>query len=136
VAIIQYIGGLLALAMAALLALVAFGGASRYSDDINRYGDLSRTGITTIATLFGVMAAIVAIVGIIAIWLGRKVQVGRNWARIILIVLNVLSLAGTAYNVFTTRTVDVTISGVILPALCLILLNTRAARSWCHYRTY
>src|SRR4029079_12363876 len=38
VAIIQYIGGLLALAMAALLALVAFGGASRYSDDINRYG--------------------------------------------------------------------------------------------------
>ncbi len=82
------------------------------------------------------MAAIVAVVGIIAIWLGRKVQVGRNWARIILIVLNVLSLAGTAYNVITERTVDVTIGGVILPVLCLILLNTRAARSWCHYRTY
>lgn len=136
VAIIQYLGGLLALAFAALLALVAFGGASRYSADIDRYGDLSRTGITTVATLFGVMAAIVAVVGIIAIWLGRKVQVGRNWARIILIILNVLSLAGTAYNVIMERTVDVTIGGVILPALCLILLNTRAARSWCHYRTY
>ena len=136
VAIIQYIGGLLALAGAALLALVAFGGASRYSDDINRYGDLSRTGITTIATLFGVMAAVAALVGIIAIWLGRKVQVGRNWARVILIVLNVLSLAGTAYNLVMDRTVDITIGGVILPVLCLILLNTRAARSWCHYRTY
>ena len=136
VAIIQYIGGFFALLAAGLLALVAFGGASRYSSEIDRYGDLSRTGLTTVATLFGVMAGIVAVVGLIAIWLGRKLQRGRNWARIILIILNVLSVAGTAYNVVTNQTVDITLGGVIIPVLCLILLNTRAARSWCHYRTY
>jgi hypothetical protein len=82
------------------------------------------------------MAGLIAIVGLIAIWLGRKVQRGRNWARVILIILNVLSLAGTAYSMYQSRTVDVSLGGVIIPILCLILLNTRAARSWCHYRTY
>ena len=136
VAIIQYIGGILALVGAALLALVAVGGASRYSADIEQYGDLSRTGLTTVATLFGVVAAFVAVVGLIAIWLGRKLQRGRNWARIILIILNVLSVAGTVYNVVTQQGANGYLTGLIIPVLCLILLNTRAARSWCHYHTY
>jgi ABC-type sugar transport system permease subunit len=136
VAIIQYIGGFLALLGAGLLALVAFGGASRYRDQLDQYGELNRAGLNTVATAFGVMAGLIAIVGLIAIWLGRKVQRGRNWARIILIILNVLSLAGTAYSMYQSRAVDVSLGGVIIPILCLILLNTRAARSWCHYHTY
>jgi hypothetical protein len=101
------------------------------------YGsDLTELDARRLGVALGVIAGAIALVAIIAIWLGRKLQVGRNWARIILIVLNGLSLAGTVANAVQGERTAAVVAGGVLPLLCLILLNTRAARSWCHYRTW
>lgn len=133
VAVVQYLGGLLALAAAAVVALVATGGSTRFTSQLDPYYHGSFVGRA--ATVFYIVAGLIAFVGLVAIWLGRKLQVGRNWARIVLTILNALSVAGSVYNLLHGMRGG-TVAGLAIPLLCLILLNTRAARSWCRYRTY
>jgi hypothetical protein len=134
VAIIQYLGGLLTLLLAGLLVLVAAGGAARLQSDFDRLTDGQVDSLT--AVVF-VLAGFVGFIGLCAIILGRKLQTGRNWARIILIILNLLSVAGSVYNLLAQNRQDGGyVIGLAIPVLCLILLNTPAARSWCKYRTY
>lgn len=126
VAVLQYLGGLAMLGVAALFAVAA-------SDVMAQFGSRSTAATPIIATVVAVFAA----VGLIAIVLGRKVQRGRNWARVVLILLNVLSLASVAWQAYSTSLLTPsTIASAAFPALFLLLLNTRAARSWCRYRTY
>ncbi|GAA1500149.1 hypothetical protein GCM10009827_005050 [Dactylosporangium maewongense] len=130
VAIFQYLGGLLMLGIAALFALAA-------SEMTKQLGGRLGTYDASVTSAVAVVVAVFAGVGLIAIILGRKVQRGRNWARILLTVLNVLSLASVAWQAYSTSLLTVsTIVSAAFPALFLILLNTRAARSWCHHRTY
>jgi hypothetical protein len=130
VAILQYLGGALALAGGVLLAVLAVRTRSQPfhpSTDIISPEGASR--------LFWVGAVFFAISGLIAIWLGRKAQRGRNWARWILILLSVLTIVGTVFQSYQLNNSRY-YSGVVLPILYLILLNTRAARSWFRYHTY
>jgi hypothetical protein len=130
VAVFQYLGGILMLGVAALFGFAAADVTTQLG---GRLGGYDTTVTSAVAVVVGVFAAI----GLTAIVLGRKLQRGRNWARILLTVLNLLSLASVAWQVYTTQLLDAsTMLSAALPVLFLILLNTRAARSWCRYRTY
>jgi hypothetical protein len=138
IAILQYLSGAVTLAAAALLAWVAFAVANGTytADEAAPFND-DLFGSDAAAATFGVIAGVVALFGLIAIVLGRKLQRGRQWARVIVIMLSVLSLLGLAASVATTQTLTVAdLASVAYPVLCLVLLNTRAARSWFRYHTW
>ena len=129
VAIFQYLGGLAMLAIAALFGFAA-------SDFLAQWGDQFGTRTSTATPVIAFVVGVFATVGLIAIVLGRKVQRGRNWARILLNVLNLLTIASVLYADLRSLHDGRSLTGLILPVLCLILLNTRAARSWFHAHTY
>jgi hypothetical protein len=135
VAVFQYLGGLLLLAFAAMLALAAAGFLPQLELAI---GDSTWTNRPAdITMVVAVVCAVFGVIGLIAIVLGRKVQRGRNWARILLTALNVLSIAGAAFQGYAEGYLRAsTVAAIAVPALFVILLNTRAARSWCHHHTY
>jgi hypothetical protein len=135
VAIFQYLGGALILGTAALMALALARVAPEWNLHAGNDVFTTRPEAITAAT-YGVIG-IVALIGLAAIVLGRKVQRGRNWARVLLTLLNGLSVAGGAWQGYTSGApYGQTLLSIAFPLLFLILLNTRAARSWCHYRTY
>src|SRR4051812_7233258 len=79
VAIFQYLGGLLTLGAGALIALAVFGGMPRWQAALDSaYPD--RTASSVVTPVAAVVIGIFAVVGLIAVVLGRKVQRGRNWA--------------------------------------------------------
>ena len=134
VAIVQYLGGLFTWLVAALFALIAFG-STRIPELEQRLPN--GVNVNGAAVAIGLVAGFFFLVGLIAIVLGRKVQAGRNWARIVLTILNGLSVLGSlAQLVHSGGYQNGFLPGLLIPLLCLILLNTGAARSWCHYRTY
>jgi hypothetical protein len=117
VAILQYLGGLALVVIAALMLLVAGGGRLR-------------TGAIPVA-------ALLVFVGLVVIAIGRKLQRGRQWARVLVIVLSALSIAGTLYDgLVATGTHTNALGGLVFPVLYLVLLNTPAARSWFRSHTY
>lgn len=128
VAIVQYLYGLSTLAVAGLAGYVLWkGGDLGFTD---RYFDnVARNMLIAVCAVFGVT-------GLFAIVLGRKLQRGRNWARILLNLLNLLTVASVLYADLRSLHDGRSLTGLILPVLCLILLNTRAARSWFHAHTY
>ncbi|WP_432989119.1 hypothetical protein [Dactylosporangium sp. CA-233914] len=135
VAIFQYLGGLLLLGSAALLALAL----ARVAPDWDyRVGnDVFTTRPEMITTATYAIIGTLALGGLVAMVLGRKLQRGRNWVRILLTLLNGLSVAGGVWQGYTTGAPYLaTLMSVAFPLLFLILLNTRAARSWCRHRTY
>jgi hypothetical protein len=129
VAVLQYLVGVAFLLVAGLSALVAFG-AGRYNQNLHGAdGLLTHIGLA--------VAAVLAFVGLLVIGIGRKLQRGRQWARILVLVLSVLSLVGTVYDgLLGTGNQANALGGVVFPVLYLILLNTRAARSWFRSHTY
>lgn len=136
VAIFQYLGGLLTLGVGALFALAAFNLLPEWQSQLPDQS-LGGRSLSAVTPVVAVICAVFAVVGLIAIVLGRKVQRGRNWARVVLIILNVLSLVSVAWQVYATSlATPSTIAGAVLPVLFLILLNTRAARGWCRYGNY
>ncbi|HTJ40078.1 MAG TPA: hypothetical protein VL738_43335 [Dactylosporangium sp.] len=135
VAIFQYLMGLLVLGTAALMALALARIAPEWHVSAGSDVFTTRPGAITTATY--AVIGMVAAVGLIAIVLGRKVQRGRNWARIVLTGLNGLSVAGGVWQGYTAGApYGATLLSIAFPLLFVILLNTRAARNWCHYRTY
>ncbi|WP_432840817.1 hypothetical protein [Dactylosporangium sp. CA-092794] len=135
VAIFQYLGGVLMLGVAALLALALADIAPRW--DLHAGNDMFTTRPQAVTTATYVVVGTVALFGIIAIALGRKLQRGRNWARLLLTLLNTLSVAGGVWQGYTIGAPYAqTLLSIAFPLLFVILLNTRAARSWCRYRTY
>jgi hypothetical protein len=125
VAILQYLGGLALLLVAGLMAVVAGGRLNG-----SQVPDFVRTGAVPVAGVF-------AFVGLVVIALGRKLQRGRQGARVLVIVLSVFSVAGTLYDgLAATGTHSNVLGGLVFPVLYLVLLNTPAARSWFRSHTY
>ncbi|GAA3218286.1 hypothetical protein ACFO1B_28750 [Dactylosporangium siamense] len=134
VAIFQYLGGLVTLGIGALFGLAAFDVVPRWQSALDSASLGRSVDVTPIIVAIG---AVFVVVGLIAIVLGRKVQRGRNWARVVLIILNTLSLVSVVWQVYQTSLLTMsTIVSAALPVLFLVLLNTRAARAWCRYGTY
>jgi hypothetical protein len=135
VAVVQYLGGLLTLALATILGLAAANLFPRLEYTVGDSTWVSRPADVT--PIVAVVVAVLALVGLTAIVLGRKVQRGRNWARIVLIVLHALSAAGAAWQAYTLADRSgPAVAAIATPVVFLVLLNTRAARSWCQRRTY
>jgi len=127
VAILHYLSGLLQLAAAAALATLAADGVLARQTDLlapSRAGQLAY-----------LVAGGIALSGLITIVLGRKLQRGRQWARILMIIWTLLGIAGAVLATASTGDVRAA-AGLTFPALYLILLNTRAARSWFRWHTW
>lgn len=136
-AILQYLAGLFTLAVAGLFAWFAVAVANGdFQDAVNSPIPADITDADSAAVVLGVAAGVIAFFGLITIVLGRKLQRGRQWARVIVLMLSILSLVSIAASIALTQQVDVSIASVAYPALCLILLNTSAARSWFRYRSW
>jgi hypothetical protein len=131
VAVLQYLGGALLLVGAAAIALVTYGG-NRYQWESN-LPDVTRNLLTGTGIA---VAAVLAFVGLFTIVVGRRLQRGRQWARVLVIVLSLLGVAATLYNGIVAVRDTNALYGLVFPVLYLLLLNTRAARSWFRARTY
>lgn len=130
IAILYYLGGAIYLLAAAGAGLIA---ASGRLDQL----DTSRVQISqderVVATVTAV--AVLAVLGLITIWFGRRLQLGRQWARVLLMTLLVLSVAAIAAATWMAQDPTVLIA-LVQPAFYLMLLNTRAARSWFKHHTW
>jgi hypothetical protein len=127
VAIMQYVGGLVLLGIGGAAAAYDLG----YLDpaSIGPVGaDLPKGGLA--------VAAVFAFGGLLALAIGRKVQRGRQWARVLVLVLAVLGVVSTLYNGLVLAGQTNALVGLVLPVLYLVLLNTGAARSWFSRHTY
>ena len=127
VAILHYLSGLLQLAAAAALAALAAGGVLAHQTDLlapSRAGQLAY-----------VVAGAIAFAGLITIVLGRKLQRGRQWARILMIIWTLLGIAAAVFSTVYSGDIRAA-AGVTFPALYLILLNTPAARAWFRWHAW
>lgn len=126
-AVLMYLIGLLLLAGAALL--VAFGRGVL---------DLPASMPDAVRARDAVVAAVVVLAVLALCWLfvGRKVQRGRQWARVLVVVLSLLSVLANGWQLYAVGVRSATASPLVVPVLLLILVNTGNARSWFSYRTY
>jgi AcrR family transcriptional regulator len=81
------------------------------------------------------IAALALVAGLIALSIGRRLHRGKRGARVLVLVLSALSLAFNIYALVTTGAAD-PLSGLVLPTLYLVLLNTRPARDWFRFNRY
>jgi hypothetical protein len=79
----------------------------------------------------GGLVIAVALVVVATVWLviARRLQLGAAWARVVVLLLSLLGVLGTGYAAWHARDIQV-LAGLGPPLLYLLLLNTRAARSW------
>jgi hypothetical protein len=124
VAAFQYLGGLAMLGLAVAVGLIAR--AIAHGMPVDRVPDAVRQGLVGGGL---VIAAAFAVLGLLWLLVARKLQRGRPWARITVLTLSVLSIAGTVYDLWLGRRPGV-LAGIVLPLLFIMLLSTRAARSW------
>ena len=82
-----------------------------------------------------VMAVATAVVALMWLTIARSLQRGRQWARITVLMLCVLTIAATGYDAWRLRDGQLLV-GLPLPLLYVLLLNTRAARSWFRWGTW
>jgi peptidoglycan/LPS O-acetylase OafA/YrhL len=127
VAFLQYLGGLIQLAAAAAVVLLPTAGLVA---DANVSVDPARLTQATYA-----VAALLTVGALISLTIGRKLQRGRQWARVLIILVSLLPVAAVATQIALTGDPTGAL-GLLGPALYLLLLNTRAARSWFRHHTW
>lgn len=126
-AFLHYLSGLVQLAGVALILWVA--PADLFA------GDEQFLGPARLGTVSYVVAGGLAVSALISFVIGRKLQRGRQWARVLMIILSLAGVAGVAVTIASTGDLSQA-AGLAGPALYLLLLNTRAARSWFRARTW
>ena len=145
VAFFIYLGGLFILLGALAVGAVAVGATQLPTDRVpEQYRNMITgvgVGIAVFLLLFSLLYFLIA----------RKLQRGRQWARILVLILSVLGIIGGVLQILAavgmsgggdvadqTRTGAIVAAGASLigPVLFTVLLNTSAARSWFRYRTY
>lgn len=130
IAILYYLGGAIYLLAAAGAGLLAATGRLAGLDTGSVRLNQDERLVATVATI-----AVLALIGLITIWFGRRLQLGRQWARVVLLTLLLLTVAAILAATWQTQDPTVLIA-LIQPAFYLILLNTRAARSWFKHHTW
>jgi hypothetical protein len=68
--------------------------------------------------------------GVLSILLGRKMQIGRPWARVVALILSGLTVVVVTGSIVFHSAHPTHAVFTIYPVLCGALLNTRAARAW------
>ncbi|MGC9667388.1 hypothetical protein ACNTMW_12620 [Planosporangium sp. 12N6] len=130
VAVIGYLAGL------ALVAAGAGAWAAVLGDgqvpDLFQFGEL-----TVDLRAMGLTAGAVSVfVGLFVLALARKLQRGRQWVRVAVVGLSAVSIAVTLYDGLLGQARANVLVGLVLPVVCVVLLNLPAARSWFRDRTY
>jgi hypothetical protein len=126
VALLQYLGGLLTLLAAIAVAVLTVGGQAALDRRRVQIPADIQQGLTGAGF---VIAGALAFVAVLWLVIARQLQTGRQWARITVLLLSVLSIAATVYDWYQLHDREL-LPGLVLPVLFLLLLNTRAARSW------
>jgi hypothetical protein len=124
VALVQYLGAVLLIAAAGLATLIARG--------ITRYAAVDRIPAPVRHGVAGgglVIPITLAVLGLFWFVIAHHLELGRQWARTTVLVLSVVTGAAVGYDAWRSRDPDLLL-GLALPLLYLMLLNTRAARSW------
>lgn len=123
VAIMQYVTGVVLILAAGVIGVITF--------NDGRIGDTtvpeSVRGAVTGAGL--AIAALALVAGFIALSIGRRIHRGRQGARVLVIVLSAVSLGINVYTLVTRGVAD-PLSGLVLPTLYLVLLNTPPVRAY------
>lgn len=127
VAIMQYLGGIVLLVLGVIAAADSLGGG-RYLDSTPITADVRGAGLS--------IGAVLVFGGLLALTIGRKIQRGRQWARVLVLVLSVLSIVGTLYTGLVRGGNTNALTGLVVPVIYVVLLNLTAARSWFRSRTY
>jgi hypothetical protein len=130
VSIIGYLAGLALMATGVAAWVVSLGGGQ--SLDLGRFGqvivDLRQMGLGA--------AAVFVFVGLLVMALARKLQRGRQWVRVLVVVLSAVSIAGTLYDGLVGQGRANVLVGLVFPVVYVVLLNLPAARSWFRRHTY
>jgi hypothetical protein len=132
VALLQYLSGLVVLAAAAGILWLAWVPDSTADNALDRVPRSVRDGLTGGGFI---IAGALGVVGLLSLLVARKLQRGRQWARITVIMFSMLSIAGAAANAYLNQDPHLLV-GVALPLLYIVLLATPAARSWFRYGTW
>lgn len=124
IAVLQYLGSVAALGVGGLFAYLTVVVATDPStpDDF--------IDPQTLAIAFGVLAGFFAVSGVLGIVLGRKLQRGRQWARVVLLMLSGLTVIVVAGSIVIYSAHWTHVVFTLYPALCVALLNTPATRAW------
>lgn len=137
VAFLIYLGGLLVLLGALAVGALALGVLNLSADDLPEDTQQVITGAGI------AIAVVLLVIALLYFLVARKLQRGRNWARILVLVLSVLGLIGSVLQIVGLVQMDAdpavigsAIGSVIGPLLFILLLNTSAARSWFRSGTY
>jgi hypothetical protein len=124
IAVLQYLGGVAALAVGGLFAYLTV----VVANDTNAPDDFVDPRMLAIA--FGVLAGFSSVSGALGIFLGRMLQRGRQWARVVVLMLSGLTVVVVAGSVAVHSTHWTIGVFALHPALCVALLNLRTARAW------
>jgi hypothetical protein len=123
VAIMQYITGIVLILAAGVIGVITFNdgriGSTQVPESVR--GAVTGAGIA--------IAALALVAGFIALSIGRRIHRGRRGARILVIVLSAVSLGINVYTLVTQGAAD-PLSGLVLPTLYLVLLNTPPVRAY------
>ncbi len=128
VALFQYLGALLTLGAATVVGMIAL--RRTRGLPVQRIPDSVRTGLAGGGL---VIAVTLGVLGLSWLLVARKLQRGRQWARVTVIALSLLCIAATLLDYWLVRE-RAALAGLALPLLYLILLSTPRARSWFRYR--
>jgi hypothetical protein len=129
VALIQYLSGLVLVGVGVLAGMFTFGaGPSIDQSRFSQFVDVRGLGLA--------VGAIFVFVGLVVIVIGRKLQRGRQWVRLLVLALSAVSVGATLYNGLVGQGGTNVLFGLVIPVLYLVLLNLPAARSWFRSHTY
>jgi len=134
VALFQYVAGLLVLLVAVGIALLLYGHGRIIDEQRIQIPPAVRERIVG-GQAGWVMAGGLAVVAVMWLIIARSLQRGQQWARITVLTLSVLSIAATGYDAWRFQDRQVLV-GLALPLLYVLLLSTRAARSWFRWGTW
>ncbi len=124
VALIQYLLALCTIVATVLATLIVVRAGSKVGGD--RLPDSVRRGVAGGGLVIPIT---LAVLGLVWLAIARSLQRGGQWARITVLMLSVLAIAGIVYDRWRSHDPHV-LAGLALPALQVVLLDTAVSRSW------
>jgi hypothetical protein len=134
VALFQYVAGLLVLLAGAGIIMLRYGHGRIIDENRIQVPQAVRDRIVG-GQAGWVMAAGLGVLAVMWLIIARSLQRGQQWARMTVLTLAMLSIGVTLYEAWRFRDGPVLI-GLALPLLYVLLLSTRAARSWFRWGTW
>ena len=126
-------GILIVIAAVGVLALAGYLGLAGIPSDIQQ--NIPQWFIDLAPIVLGIGGIVLFIIGIITLAIAWGFLKGRNWARVVAMILLIISIVTTIINailaaVFTVGALLSLIVSIIIPVLILWYLTTRRVKQW------